>query len=202
MSAFTTRLPRKSSRTRTQAITVPVTALIAATIAESITVSSIAERASGALTASQNAPRPPSSPRASTAASGSRTIRLRYAVARAPAIAGRAGRRARGARRGAGSVAASAGGDTELPLDLGHLALVGVEELIVDLRPAAELGDREQPRRARVFAGVQFAFEHWAVPVVGEDPLRRRGVQEVHERPRLRGVLGVLGHRDRVLDQD
>ena len=53
----------------------------------------IAANACALVTASQNAPAPPVVDSATTAASGMRTIRLRYAVASAPAIAGPARRR-------------------------------------------------------------------------------------------------------------
>ena len=78
MSALTKRLPRNSSRTSTQAMTVPITALIAAT--DRGDQQGEPERRPGLpgpVTASQNPPRPPSSERATTAASGISTIRLR-----------------------------------------------------------------------------------------------------------------------------
>ena len=81
MSALTKLLPRKSSRTSTHAISVPVTMLITATIAEMTTVSSSAARAEGALSASQNPLRPLSNAFVSTAASGSRTMMLNHSVA-------------------------------------------------------------------------------------------------------------------------
>ena len=54
MSASTTRLPWKSSRTSTQAISVPSTALTSATSSALTTVRRIAAAASGVVTASQN----------------------------------------------------------------------------------------------------------------------------------------------------
>ena len=59
MIALTKLLPRKSSRTSTHAISVPVTTLISATIAEITTVMISAARAAGAVIASTNAPTPP-----------------------------------------------------------------------------------------------------------------------------------------------
>jgi hypothetical protein len=81
MIALTRFLPLKSSRTRTHAISVPVTTLISATIALMPTVIASAARAAGALMASISSPRPPSSDFAKTAASGSRTIRLNHSEA-------------------------------------------------------------------------------------------------------------------------
>src|SRR5215218_6557139 len=53
ITELTTRFPRKSSRTSTQAINVPITALIATTINDEIRVSLIAATASLSLIASQ-----------------------------------------------------------------------------------------------------------------------------------------------------
>ncbi len=55
------RLPLNSSRTSTQAMIVPATALIATTITEAIRVSFSAATAWGAVTSSQNEAMPPSS---------------------------------------------------------------------------------------------------------------------------------------------
>ena len=77
MSEFTTLLPRNASRTSTQAISVPMTALTATTTSEAPNVSLSAEIAAGLETARQNASTPPSVERQTTAASGMRTIRLR-----------------------------------------------------------------------------------------------------------------------------
>ena len=73
--ALTRLLPRKSSRTRTQATRVPMT-LTRATTADVLSVTRRAARAAGAVTASQNSPRPPDSAVNVIAASGSRTITL------------------------------------------------------------------------------------------------------------------------------
>ena len=88
ISELTIRLPGNSSRTRTQAMIVPATALIATTIAEAIRVSFSAATACGAVTSSQNEASPPSNDFATTAASGIRTIRLRYATTRPRVSAG------------------------------------------------------------------------------------------------------------------
>ncbi len=77
MRASTTRLPTKRSRTITQAMSVPMTALTAATMSDATTVSSRADRASGVVTAVQNPDQPWPMPRHTTAASGMTTSRLR-----------------------------------------------------------------------------------------------------------------------------
>src|SRR2546425_8057275 len=82
ITEFTIRLPGKLSRTRTQAIAVPVITLTTATISEATRVSFRAAIACGEVTAVQNAPSPPSVDCETSAASGIRTIRLRYAVTR------------------------------------------------------------------------------------------------------------------------
>ena len=76
MIELTIFLPRNSSRTSTQAIIVPITALITTMISEVITVSLIAETASGSVIASQKAPRPSSNERKTTAPSGISTMML------------------------------------------------------------------------------------------------------------------------------
>ena len=81
MIALTSALPRKSSRTSTHAISVPVTMLISATSAEIATVRISAARAAGAVIASHNSAGPPSSDLNTTAASGSRTMTLSHSVA-------------------------------------------------------------------------------------------------------------------------
>ena len=73
ISALTMRLPGNSSRTSTQAISVPKIALIATTIAETTSVSLIAASASGLVTSRQKAPAPPLPDFASSAATGSST---------------------------------------------------------------------------------------------------------------------------------
>src|SRR4029079_1406565 len=103
-----------------------------------------------------NAPGPASVERATTAASGIRTITLSHTVAtpseRSPAAPGgpEERERRRAVRAEPAEVRASLGsGDPRGLLDLRHGALVRVEELVVDLRPAAEVVDREQTLRRR-----------------------------------------------------
>ena len=77
MTALTMLLPGNESRTSTQAISVPLTALIATTISEMANVSFRAATASGRVTAFQKLAQPSSNADATTAAIGMRTIRLR-----------------------------------------------------------------------------------------------------------------------------
>src|SRR5918994_790474 len=199
---LTIRLPGNSSRTSTQAISVPITASIAATISDTIRVRRIAATACGAVTASQNASTPPSNERTTTAASGIRAIRVSQATERPPATSGPAAISACRRGRRPATVALPGSGHPQVALDVGHRALLGVEELGVDLVPAAELVDLEQVLGGRVGALVDQLREHRAVALGGEDLLRRLGAEPVDERLRLVGVLGLRDDCHRVLDQD
>src|SRR5919206_643157 len=211
MSALTTPRPRKRSRTRTHATSVPATALIAATRIDRISVSCSAATACGAVTASTNAPRPPSVERATTAASGIRTITDSHGVATPsasvpdrPGAAEESARR-RVARVGAAELRVSLGsGDPRGLLDLGDRPLVRVEELVVDLRPAAEVADREEALRGRELRLVlgEDALVDGPVAPVGERLLRGCRQREVEERLGLLRVARLRDGRDRVLDQD
>src|SRR5439155_11697681 len=142
MAALTRAWPRKSSRTSTQAIRVPTTALIPATTRETTRVSLSAEDASAAEIESQKESSPPLLEPQTIAAMGSKTIRLRYAVTRPKPSA-----RPDGARSiGSGRAAALASGASDLLLDPGHDPGLRVEEPLLHLVPAAEEGDVEQPR--------------------------------------------------------
>ena len=95
MIELTSRLPRNSSRTSTQAISVPITALIATTISDEITVSLIAATRLRVADRVPEVPEPIArSPRLTTAARGSSTIRLiqRIAAPRVSAAPPRVGR--------------------------------------------------------------------------------------------------------------
>src|SRR3954466_3710781 len=97
-----------------------------------------------------------------------------------------------GAAGGAATVAWLAG-LSALPLvleDLRHDALLRVEEVRVDLVPAAELRDVEQVLGRRELVGPRGALHDRAVALAHEDLLGGRGVQEVHE---ALGQLLVLG---------
>src|SRR3954467_7523517 len=87
-------------------------------------------------------------------------------------------------------------------LDVDEYALLRVEEAVVDLRPAAELVDREQLRRDRELRLVLQRGKHGAVALGDEDLLGRRRPQVVAERLGRARVLRVAGHRGRVLDED
>src|SRR3954462_5493285 len=210
MSALTTLLPGKRSRTSTQAISVPAAAFTAATASDAASVSFSAATAAGAVTASQNAARPPSSERATTAASGSTTMRLSQTVAipapsRPREAAAATRERPAGRRAGARAVTASTvSGDPRLLLDLREGARRRVEERVVDLAPAAEVADREEARRRRKLrrVGLQDGLVDGPVAPVGELLLRRLGEREAHERLRLGQRLALLHDGDRVLDRD
>src|SRR5881396_1087046 len=149
--ALMKRLPGNWSRTSTQAISVPKTALIAATRSADSTVSFSAATDCLLETVSQKCAMPPSVDFATTAASGSSTMMLSQAVAiprpRAPGRPIAAAAR----RRGSEAVRASAGsGDSCRLFDLGDRAVLRVEEVLHHLVPAAELLDREERLRVRV----------------------------------------------------
>ena len=74
MIALTSDLPRKDSRTSTQAVIVPRTALISATAIDVQSVSFSAEIASGLVTTSQNPSQPPFVDSKTSAAIGRPTI--------------------------------------------------------------------------------------------------------------------------------
>src|SRR5215210_5679277 len=203
MTAFTSALPRNSSRTSTHAVIVPRTALISETTREAPSVSFSAATACGLETASQNPDVPSFDDSQPSAASGSTTRTLRNVVTMprdsavpAPSLDSRAGR----------ATATLASDATYLSLDPGHDPLVRIEEGLLHLRPAAEaeLVDRElpRPRRELLLVGLEDALDDRAVPVVGEDLLRRRRLEEADEPVRLVLVVARLRHRDRVLDQD
>src|ERR671910_951917 len=209
ISELTTFLPGNSSRTSTHAISVPKNALTITTISDAISVSLSAATASGLVTAFQKPSVPFSKDLKTTAASGISATTLRYAMATprpraAPGIGRALGPRLTGAAGGgAASEVASVGGSA-LPLgleDLRHDALLGVEEVRVDLVPASELGDLEQAGRRRELVGPLRALHDRAVALADEDLLGLSGVEEVHEALRELGVTGLGRGRDRVLDQ-
>src|SRR3954447_13048226 len=213
ISALMSDLPRKRSRTSTHATSVPATAFIAATRIDMISVSFSAATACGAVMASTNAPRPPSVERATTAASGISTTTLSHSVATPsdsaadpPGAAAARGRRRKTDPPAAGAeVRASLGsGDPRRLLDLRDRALVRVEEVVVDLRPAAEVADREEALRRRELGlvGVEDLLVDRPVAPVGERLLGLRREREAQERLGLRRVAGLREDGDRVLDED
>src|SRR5919202_6401549 len=197
MSALTRPLPRKRSRTSTHATSVPASALIAATASAARIVSRSDATACALVTASQKAAAPPSVERATTAASGMRTMTLSHSVAtpsaRAPEPPQAAPRaparmRPRPPPRAGRAVRASLGsGDPRFLLDLGQRPGVRVEELVVDAVPAAEVADREQAlrrreARRRALGGLGV---HRPVAPAGEALLGGRRQDVVQERLRL-----------------
>src|SRR5204862_4094860 len=94
--ALTNDLPRKSSRTSTHAISVPVTALTAATAIDTSTVNLIAATASLLETAFQKPSSPLSVLADTSAASGSSTITLSQTSEMPTSGGRRRGRRPRG----------------------------------------------------------------------------------------------------------
>src|SRR3954467_5875222 len=201
MTAFTSDLPRKSSRTSTHAISVPVTTLISATIAEIATVMISAARAAGAVSASTNWPTPPLNAFVRTAASGSRTMTLNHKDA-TPSPSGPPPPPVVVFTLRRGSARAAIGLARRLVVDLGHRARVRVEELVVDLAPAAEVVDRPQLLGRGEVAGELLRDRRVDRAEAGLGPrlLALRCVLEVDERLRLRLVLGGVDDRDRVLD--
>ena len=102
-------LPRNSSRTSTQAIIVPITALMTTITNEVITVSLIAATASGSEIASQKAPTPSSKERKTTAPSGISTMMLSH-VRTTPRVSTSPPKGARKPTFGGDATAVSAGG--------------------------------------------------------------------------------------------
>src|SRR5207237_10433702 len=91
------------------------------------------------------------------AASGRRTMTLRYAVQRPRTTAGPPRREP---DAGSGRAAASAA-----TLDPCHHARVRVEELLLELRPAPEPADREQLRPRRILELLRHRGEDRAIPL-------------------------------------
>src|SRR5437763_12029303 len=111
---------------------------------------------------------------------------------------------ATGSRRvaeGAGARTAAASAAKSL-LDLRHQPGVRVEELLLDLRPAAEVVDGELLRAHREAVALGRDLEDRPVAALREQLLPRRRVEVLHERLRRRLVLAVRGHGERVVDPD
>src|SRR6266542_4067068 len=195
IAVFTMPFPQKVSRTSTHAMSVPVTALIAATTSETASVSSSAATPSGAEIASQNEPSPPLPELQTSAASGSRTIKLRYAVTRPKPSA-----RPDGARStGSGRVAALASATSDLLLDLGHDPGLRIEELLLHLGPAAEIVDVEEPGTSRVLELGGHALHDRPVPRLREERLGLVDVvQPLALLPREDGLV-LVGDQDVTL---
>src|SRR5918999_4463088 len=116
------------------------------------------------------------------------------------------GPRRTGAAGGAGeAVDVALVGGSALPLRLEDLrddSALRVEELVVDRVPAAELVDLEELGRGREFVGGGRALHDRPIALAGEDLLGLLRVEEVDERLGLLGLLGLVDHGYRVLDED
>ena len=169
---------------------VPATALIATTIADATRVSFSAATACGVVTSSQNDARPPSNDFATTAASGIRTIRLRYVTTRPRVSPGPPRPSLRPGLGGASAAVATAPWLTpsQPPGSRSISATVpfsGSKNSVVT---------SSQPPRSAIVnrsGGVgnlsafwpQHRLDHRPVAVVGPQLLRLVGVQVVDERP-------------------
>src|SRR5215217_403666 len=206
---LTMLLPGNSSRTSTQAISVPNTALISTTTSEAISVSFSAATACGLLIALQKLSVPLSSDFSTTAASGISATMLRYDIAMprtrtAPAMGNALGPLLTGAAGGAAAATAVLAGLSALPLrleDLGHHALRGIEELGVHLVPTAELRDVEQLSRLGELVRAGGTLDDRPVALAHEDLLGLVAVEEVHEILRELRILGLGRGGHWVLDQ-
>src|SRR5437660_6831648 len=135
MTALTNDFPQNSSRTSTQAITVPNTAFTTETSTASPRESLSAATDSGDDATDQNEPTPSAREAQTRAAIGNTTSTERYVVVK-PSSSGVASPRR---LRGAGIATLASGWPSDVSLDLGHAALVRVEPDLVRVAPAAEL---------------------------------------------------------------
>src|SRR5205085_4562583 len=207
ITALITERPGKRSRTSTQAVIVPKTALTSAARMAATTLSFSAATASGFEIEFQNPDRPSSRDAATTAASGSTTISVRYPVTnpRERAVPALSLGRARPRRAVAADGAALARGRAPDPtLDLDHDP-VGREPLLVHGPPAAEdlVVDLEDawPRRVLRRVLLRHRRQHRAPARLAEEVLCDRALREPDEFLRELLAAAVLDHGDRQLDQ-
>src|SRR3954447_17362403 len=109
---------------------------------------------------------------------------------------------ATGSRRvaeGAGARNAAAAAAKAL-LDLRHQPGVWVEELLLDLRPAAEVVDSELLRAHREAVALGRDLQDRAIAALREQLLSGGRVEVLDERLRRFLVLAVLGDSERVVD--
>src|SRR4051812_30241556 len=107
----------------------------------------------------------------------------------------------RGARTAAGGRTAAAA-TAKARLDLRHQARVRIEELLLRLRPAAEVVDREQLRPHREAEALVRARDDRPVAALREQLLRGRRVKKLDEALRLRLVLARADGCDGIVDPD
>src|SRR5690242_9990754 len=182
MRALTMRLPGNSSRTRTQAMRVPITALTTATMAATRTVTRNEASATGAVTACQKPPTPSPSEVTVSAASGRSTSTLSQRPTR-PTPSGRATPIRRREAAGGGGVASASsprgscgrGGRDDPSVEVSPLRARWVVVVIAVLRRGLVVDERDGP-------GL----------LLEERPVDRLPAAEVVDRPEL-GRLGEVG---------
>src|SRR5262245_35788007 len=209
MTALTSDLPRKSSRTSTQAVTVPKIVFRSVTARATPSVSFRAARASGLETTSQNEWDPFFFDSQRSAAMGRTTTTVRY-VETTPtdrAVLARPPAPALGAARAAGAATLLMGGTFHRAFDSNHPAGVRVEPGPVHLPPTAKQAVADVEGRAgvvllppaREVGPLQDGLHDGAVAVRREDRLLLRRVGVRDERPRRGGRALDRDHRQ--LDQ-
>ena len=218
MTAFTSAFPRKSSRTSTQAVIVPSTALSSATTSDVPSVSLSAATASGLVTASQNAARAVLRRLADERGDREHHDQRRYVVtmprdravpALSPCIRS-VWTRAQPCSDG--KLGMSRQRLTRQPVTpptcrsiRAITPVLGSKKRFCTLSqpPSPSWSIVNWPGRAgNFFVSPASTLVDRPVAVVGEDLLRRRRPQEAEERVRRVPCSRCLQHRDRVLDQD
>ena len=198
ISELTSPLPGNSSRTRTQAIAVPATTLIATTISRAIRVSFSAASACGMVTSSQNALRPPVERLRDDRRERDQDDQAQIADDQATRERGApeaglrpaSGALARlGARRHRATGLTITRWNPQVLLDLGDEPFSGSKKSVVTLsQPPRSIVDREQVRRGRELVLVlrQHRLVHRPVAAVGPELLGLAASQVVDEVLRLR----------------
>src|SRR6476646_4717877 len=203
MIELTRRWPGKRSRTSTQAVIVPRTALIRATTAAAPRLSLSASIAPGLVTTSQKLVAPSARDSQTNAAIGRMTTTDRNAVTKPserPVCAFSLARLA----RGEATEAVLASGASDRLFDAGHQAALGIEPALVDLPPAAEpraVDPDQRPRRELRPVLLRHRLQHRPIARLREQALRRRRLREGDELLDQVEVRARLDRRDRELDQ-
>src|SRR5581483_7666575 len=202
MTAFTRPFPRKSSRTRTQAVIVPRRAFVSAAIAATASVSFSAATASGDETAARNPEPPPFVDDQTSAAIGRATTTDRNAVTKPSESAEPEWRRV----QAAGVAALSARRrPSDAALDPDHQSCPRFEPLPVGGAPASDrrVVDRDQPRACRKSLRELRRRDggHGPEAVLPEDLLLRLRLHEAEELVRQVAIRARLDDRDRQLNQ-